>query len=52
MAGAERQEGSWWPHWAGWLGEHCGAWVKPPRGLGSGAYPPLEAAPGSYVLAS
>lgn len=50
LAQAERREGSWWPHWWGWLGAHSGPRVKPRRGLGSAAYPALMPAPGEYVL--
>jgi len=44
-------EGSWWPHCRQWLAvlgdEHVEA-----RSVGSGKYPPLVDAPGSYVLAA
>jgi len=50
LAGAERLEGSWWPHWAGWLAVHSGAKIKPRPEPGSAAYPPLCRAPGEYVL--
>ncbi|HTS22643.1 MAG TPA: class I poly(R)-hydroxyalkanoic acid synthase [Casimicrobiaceae bacterium] len=49
LAGAQPHAGSWWPHWAAWLGKHAGGHhPKPPR-PGSSRYPPLAAAPGSYV---
>ncbi|MDG4583004.1 MAG: alpha/beta fold hydrolase, partial [Candidatus Competibacter sp.] len=41
--------GSWWDDWSRWLGERCGPLVDAPA-PGSAAYPPLEAAPGRYVL--
>lgn len=50
LSGAESRDGSWWPHWAGWLAEHSGARVKARRTLGSAAYPPIAPAPGEYVL--
>ncbi|HRO11524.1 alpha/beta fold hydrolase [Amaricoccus sp.] len=50
-AAAELREGSWWPAWSSWLAEHSGEPVPPP-GLGAPGYPPLEEAPGSYILMS
>jgi polyhydroxyalkanoate synthase len=47
-AGAERHDGSWWPHWDAWLRERSGDDV-PAREPGSGALPVLGDAPGSYV---
>jgi len=47
--GAERHDGSWWTDWAYWLAAHAGKNVKPPA-VGSAAHPPLQDAPGSYVL--
>jgi len=41
--------GSWWEDWTRWLGERCGP-LGPLPPLGNGQYPPLEAAPGRYVL--
>jgi polyhydroxyalkanoate synthase subunit PhaC len=49
LARAERHEGSWWEHWAGWLGERSGEQIAAPETLGSLRFPALEAAPGSYV---
>ena len=46
---APRRNGSWWTDWFGWLAARAGERVPPP-GLGSAAHPPLEAAPGLYVL--
>jgi polyhydroxyalkanoate synthase len=50
LAGASKQDGSWWPHWAGWLAARSGRRVKARRLRGSAAYPPLTPAPGEYVL--
>lgn len=50
LAQARRQEGSWWPHWTGWLAPRSGRRVAARSALGSAAYPPLAPAPGSYVL--
>ena len=47
---AHEHQGSWWPHWAEWLSGYSGAQVKSPAKLGNANYPPLESAPGSYVL--
>ena len=49
MALAEEHPGSWWPHWAKWLGKYSGGWTvprKPGETLGV-----IEDAPGSYVTA-
>jgi polyhydroxyalkanoate synthase len=47
---ADLHEGTWWQDWAGWIGERSGALVSPPSDLGNAEHPPLEAAPGTYVL--
>ena len=47
---ATSHPGSWWPHWAAWLAPHGGATHRAPRTQGSARFPPLEAAPGRYVL--
>jgi len=49
LADAQRHEGSWWEHWAGWLGERSGEQTAAPETLGSSRYPALEPAPGRYV---
>jgi polyhydroxyalkanoate synthase subunit PhaC len=40
---------SWWLDWTPWIDARAGKQRKPPA-LGSTRYPPLVAAPGSYVL--
>lgn len=50
QAQAVHHDGSWWPCWQGWLAEHSGAPVKPPRmGAQRKGYRPLSDAPGAYV---
>jgi polyhydroxyalkanoate synthase subunit PhaC len=45
------EEGSWWPAWISWLENHSRATVSPPAmGAPGKGYPPLEKAPGRYVL--
>jgi polyhydroxyalkanoate synthase len=49
LAGSAEVPGSWWPDWTRWLSERGGT-RKKARPPGSGKYPPLEPAPGQYVL--
>ncbi|MEA2171319.1 MAG: poly[(R)-3-hydroxyalkanoate] polymerase subunit PhaC, partial [Solirubrobacteraceae bacterium] len=49
-AAAEEHAGSWWPHWAAWLGERSAPPRRAARRLGNRRFPALESAPGSYVL--
>ncbi len=46
---AQKREGSWWPDWVKWLQARSGERVAPPS-LGNETHPPIEPAPGSYVL--
>ncbi len=51
LARAKRREGSWWVAWGEWVDEHSGEPVPPPAmGATDKGYPPLEPAPGRYVL--
>jgi polyhydroxyalkanoate synthase len=50
VAGATRNEGSWWPHWMAWMQQRSGALVATPKKLGSRKHPPGVAAPGEYVM--
>ena len=47
---AAKQAGSWWPHWREWIKARSGGTKSAPGELGSKEYPPLETAPGRYVL--
>ncbi len=52
LAGAEQQEGSWWPHWQAWMTGHGYADTEkmvPARTPGEGELDILEPAPGRYV---
>ncbi|CDH43962.1 MAG: alpha/beta fold hydrolase [Candidatus Competibacteraceae bacterium] len=44
-----KAQGSWWEDWVRWLNERCGP-LGPPPPLGNSQYPPLDTAPGRYVL--
>jgi len=46
-----RNEGSWWPTWQDWLAGHSRGLMQPPSmGASEKGYPPLDDAPGTYVL--
>ncbi|GIL00344.1 MAG: class I poly(R)-hydroxyalkanoic acid synthase [Alphaproteobacteria bacterium] len=47
---AEEHPGSWWPHWHDWIRANDAREVAA-RKVGSDKHPPIEDAPGSYVLA-
>lgn len=51
LAGATERKGSWWPHWAEWLGLRSGKRVAPPKKPGNRTYKEIEPAPGRYVKA-
>jgi polyhydroxyalkanoate synthase len=49
LAQAAHHKGSWWQAWGDWLAQNSAGDAAPPP-MGSAAYPPLDAAPGTYVL--
>jgi polyhydroxyalkanoate synthase len=49
FARSEARDGSWWPHWMGWLDAQEAAPRVPARRPGDGALPVIEPAPGRYV---
>ena len=48
QADAVEHPGSWWEHWAAWLGARSGKQI-PARDPAKGPLKPIEPAPGSYV---
>jgi polyhydroxyalkanoate synthase len=42
-------EGSWWPNWLNWIQQRSGVQRETLMALGNQNYPPMEAAPGTYV---
>lgn len=51
LAQAPRHEGSWWPAWQAWLQQRSGnRQPAPALGAAEQGYPPLDDAPGQYVL--
>jgi len=51
LESAERQEGSWWNHWAEWLKKRGGKKIDAPTSYGSDSHKEIEPAPGRYVKA-
>jgi polyhydroxyalkanoate synthase len=49
LEGAEKREGSWWPHWQAWLSQDGKAEKVEARIPGTGRLEAIEPAPGSYV---
>jgi polyhydroxyalkanoate synthase len=49
LAGAHRQQGSWWETWADWITARSGDRQPAPAELGSERHPVLDPAPGLYV---
>jgi polyhydroxyalkanoate synthase len=50
LATATSHPGSWWPHWYRWLDHHAGGRRAAPAACGNADYPPIEPAPGRYVI--
>jgi len=48
-AAAQASNGSWWTDWFAWLAARSGSKAAPPA-MGGDRYPPLQDAPGSYML--
>jgi polyhydroxyalkanoate synthase subunit PhaC len=51
LRSAETRHGSWWPDYASWLAERCGAEKTAPDEPGGGGLVPVCGAPGTYVYA-
>jgi polyhydroxyalkanoate synthase len=49
LAAAAEHKGSWWEDWTGWIAERAGEKRDAPA-LGSTKHPPVDDAPGEYVL--
>jgi poly(3-hydroxyalkanoate) synthetase len=47
--GGQTERGSWWPDFVTWLEQRSGDERRAPRRLGARGYPPVIAAPGTYV---
>ncbi|MFL6821831.1 MAG: alpha/beta fold hydrolase [Xanthobacteraceae bacterium] len=45
-----KHSGSWWPHWLEWIKARSADMAPAPVALGNEQNPPLEAAPGRYVM--
>ena len=50
LAEAKTMQGSWWPDYTSWLADRSGGMKQRPKVLGSTKFPPLDAAPGTYVF--
>jgi polyhydroxyalkanoate synthase len=52
LAGAQQHDGSWWPEWVDWLEKMSSEETVAPPAMGcpEAGLPPLQPAPGSYVL--
>jgi polyhydroxyalkanoate synthase subunit PhaC len=50
LAKAREVPGSWWTPWSKWMKPFGGKLVAAPKALGARRFPPIEKAPGRYVL--
>ena len=50
LQGTEETAGSWWPFWMEWIQARSGKKIAAPAQVGSKDHPPLESAPGLYVI--
>lgn len=50
LKGTEEMAGSWWPFWMEWLQARSGPKKKAPAQVGDKTHPPLDPAPGTYVM--
>jgi polyhydroxyalkanoate synthase len=50
LAKAEKRAGTWWDVWVDWSLARGGRMRRAPSRLGSRRHPPMDAAPGKYVL--
>jgi polyhydroxyalkanoate synthase len=50
LARSKEVPGSWWTPWSKWMTPFGGKMVAAPKALGARRFPPIEKAPGRYVL--
>ncbi len=50
LQGTKEVAGSWWPLWMEWVQKRSGKKKPAPASLGNDTHPPLENAPGLYVV--
>ncbi len=50
LESAQQHQRTWWEDWAEWIADRAGKQVGAPERLGSESHPPLEDAPGLYVM--
>ena len=50
LEGATKHSQTWWEDWATWISQRAGDKTAAPQQLGSKDHPPIQDAPGQYVL--